>query len=209
MYFRILVMKQHVQLFNLMKDQCCTDKILELLNYWYTRDISFIIISPSFFSFLFNYLPISVISIFPFLFTSPLYFCPPFYLWPPPSHPPLSREKARLATDSELDQDLSERLGLGSSDTLTNGSNRADVAAAKRLAKRLFNLDGFRKSDVARHLSKKWAAGELWCCGKALRFWKSSESVLVVLHSSTAYVVLLLLLIATIQNVAMSQHAGH
>uniref|UniRef100_A0AAQ5YCN5 Pleckstrin and Sec7 domain containing a n=1 Tax=Amphiprion ocellaris TaxID=80972 RepID=A0AAQ5YCN5_AMPOC len=56
--------------------------------------------------------------------------------------------------DSELDQDLSDRLGLGSSDTLTNGSHRADVAAAKRLAKRLFNLDGFRKSDVARHLSK-------------------------------------------------------
>ncbi|KAM9425808.1 uncharacterized protein KZ484_013685 [Pholidichthys leucotaenia] len=65
-----------------------------------------------------------------------------------------SREKARLATDSELDQDLSDRLGLGSSDTLTNGSHRADVAAAKRLAKRLFNLEGFRKSDVARHLSK-------------------------------------------------------
>lgn len=75
-------------------------------------------------------------------------------LTPPPTHP-LSREKARLATDSELDQDLSDRLGLGSSDTLTNGSHRADVAAAKRLAKRLFNLDGFRKSDVARHLSKK------------------------------------------------------
>ncbi|XP_028287506.1 PH and SEC7 domain-containing protein 1-like isoform X1 [Parambassis ranga] len=65
-----------------------------------------------------------------------------------------SREKARLATDSELDQDLSDRLGLSSSDTLTNGSHRADVAAAKRLAKRLFNLDGFKKSDVARHLSK-------------------------------------------------------
>uniref|UniRef100_A0A8C7GBG3 Pleckstrin and Sec7 domain containing n=1 Tax=Oncorhynchus kisutch TaxID=8019 RepID=A0A8C7GBG3_ONCKI len=61
--------------------------------------------------------------------------------------------KARLATDSELDQDLSERLGLESSDTLTNG-NRADGEAAKRLAKRLFTLDGFRKSDVARHLSK-------------------------------------------------------
>eukprot|EP00064_Thunnus_orientalis_P012039 superscaffoldBa00001801_g12073 len=68
---------------------------------------------------------------------------------------PERREKARLATDSELDQDLSDRLGLSSSDTLTNGSHRADVAAAKRLAKRLFNLDGFRKSDVARHLSKK------------------------------------------------------
>ncbi|XP_033840069.1 PH and SEC7 domain-containing protein 1-like isoform X2 [Periophthalmus magnuspinnatus] len=67
---------------------------------------------------------------------------------------PLIREKARLATDSELDQDLSERLGLSSSDTLTNGSHRADLAAARRLAKRLFNLDGFRKSDVARHLSK-------------------------------------------------------
>ncbi|CAB1312000.1 unnamed protein product, partial [Coregonus sp. 'balchen'] len=62
-------------------------------------------------------------------------------------------EKARLATDLELDQDLSERLGLGSSDTLTNG-NRADGEAAKRLAKRLFTLDGFRKSAVARHLSK-------------------------------------------------------
>ncbi|XP_027885071.1 PH and SEC7 domain-containing protein 1-like isoform X5 [Xiphophorus couchianus] len=65
-----------------------------------------------------------------------------------------SREKVRLATDSELDQDLSDRLGLGSSDTLTNGSHRGDVAAAKRLAKRLFHLDGFRKSDVSRHLSK-------------------------------------------------------
>ncbi|XP_053197019.1 PH and SEC7 domain-containing protein 1-like [Scomber japonicus] len=64
------------------------------------------------------------------------------------------RDKARLATDSELDQDLSERLGLSSSETFTNGSHHADVAAAKRLAKRLFNLDGFRKSDVARHLSK-------------------------------------------------------
>uniref|UniRef100_A0A8C7W418 PH and SEC7 domain-containing protein 1-like n=1 Tax=Oncorhynchus mykiss TaxID=8022 RepID=A0A8C7W418_ONCMY len=64
------------------------------------------------------------------------------------------REKARLATDSELDRDLSELLGLGSSDTLTNG-NRANGEAAKRLAKRLFTLDGFRKSDVARHLSKK------------------------------------------------------
>uniref|UniRef100_A0A8C7P2B0 SEC7 domain-containing protein n=1 Tax=Oncorhynchus mykiss TaxID=8022 RepID=A0A8C7P2B0_ONCMY len=92
----------------------------------------------------------------------------PFPPPPPPPPPPLPHisllrwfepldrgplEKARLATDSELDQDLSERLGLGSSDTLTNG-NRADGEAAKRLAKRLFTLDGFRKSDVARHLSK-------------------------------------------------------
>lgn len=67
----------------------------------------------------------------------------------------LNREKARLASDPDADQDTSDRLGLSSSDTLTNGSRHADVAAAKRLAKRLFNLDGFRKSDVARHLSKK------------------------------------------------------
>ncbi|KAI4892463.1 hypothetical protein NFI96_012572 [Prochilodus magdalenae] len=66
----------------------------------------------------------------------------------------LPREKcSRLTTDVDLDQELSERLGLGSSDTLTNG-NRADLEAAKRLAKRLFNLDGFRKCDIARHLSK-------------------------------------------------------
>lgn len=65
----------------------------------------------------------------------------------------LFREKSpRFAADPELDQELSERLGLGSNDTL---SNRADLEAAKRLAKRLFNLDGFRKCDVARHLGKK------------------------------------------------------
>ncbi|XP_053495313.1 PH and SEC7 domain-containing protein 1-like isoform X2 [Ictalurus furcatus] len=64
------------------------------------------------------------------------------------------REKSsRLATDAVLDQELNERLGLGSYDTLTS-SNRADLEGAKRLAKRLYNLDGFRKCDVARHLSK-------------------------------------------------------
>ncbi|GAA6100570.1 PH and SEC7 domain-containing protein 1 isoform X1 [Tachysurus ichikawai] len=65
-----------------------------------------------------------------------------------------SREKsARLATDAVLEQELNERLGLGSNDTLIS-SNRADLEAAKRLAKRLYNLDGFRKCDIARHLSK-------------------------------------------------------
>ncbi|XP_056147688.1 PH and SEC7 domain-containing protein 1 isoform X2 [Lampris incognitus] len=49
--------------------------------------------------------------------------------------------------------DVAERLALGSSDALANGT-KADLQAAKRLAKRLFNLDGFKKSDVARHLSK-------------------------------------------------------
>lgn len=50
---------------------------------------------------------------------------------------------------------MAERLALGgSTEVLTNGL-KPDLQAAKRLAKRLYNLDGFRKSDVARHLSKK------------------------------------------------------
>ncbi|XP_076154277.1 PH and SEC7 domain-containing protein 1 isoform X1 [Alosa pseudoharengus] len=72
------------------------------------------------------------------------------------SNPALSlpRDKPlHQKANGDQDQTTGERLGLGSSDTLTNG-NRADLEAAKRLAKRLFKLDGFRKSDVARHLSK-------------------------------------------------------
>lgn len=34
-----------------------------------------------------------------------------------------------------------------------------DMPSAIRLAKRLFHLDGFKKSDVSRHLSKKWVDG--------------------------------------------------
>lgn len=48
-----------------------------------------------------------------------------------------------------------EQLALGSTDTLSNG-HKADQEAAKRLAKRLYNLDGFKKADVARHLGKKY-----------------------------------------------------
>lgn len=50
--------------------------------------------------------------------------------------------------------DSTEQLALGSTDTLSSGHN-ADLEAAKRLAKRLYNLDGFKKADVARHLGKK------------------------------------------------------
>ncbi|XP_071604181.1 PH and SEC7 domain-containing protein 1 isoform X1 [Heliangelus exortis] len=73
----------------------------------------------------------------------------------PQSHPVLD-------SDSELDS--VEQLALGSTDTLSNG-HKADLEAAKRLAKRLYNLDGFKKADVARHLGKnnefsKMVAGE-------------------------------------------------
>ncbi|NXF33912.1 PSD1 protein, partial [Nyctibius bracteatus] len=69
-----------------------------------------------------------------------------------PSHcsdPPLSQ----LVLDSDSEMDSVEQLALGSTDTLSNG-HKADLEAAKRLAKRLYNLDGFKKADVARHLGK-------------------------------------------------------
>ncbi|NXT87043.1 PSD1 protein, partial [Anhinga rufa] len=70
----------------------------------------------------------------------------------------------QLVSDSDLEMDSVEQLALGSTDTLSNG-HKADLEAAKRLAKRLYNLDGFKKADVARHLGKnnefsKMVAGE-------------------------------------------------
>ncbi|XP_067828569.1 PH and SEC7 domain-containing protein 1-like isoform X1 [Heptranchias perlo] len=59
-----------------------------------------------------------------------------------------------LVMDSESEMDSTEQLALGSTDTLANG-NKTDQEAAKRLAKRLYYLDGFKRSDVARHLGKK------------------------------------------------------
>ncbi|XP_070608003.1 PH and SEC7 domain-containing protein 1 [Erythrolamprus reginae] len=71
---------------------------------------------------------------------------------------------SQLVSDSDSEMDSTEQLALGSTDTLSSGYN-ADLEAAKRLAKRLYNLDGFRKADVARHLGKnndfsKTVAGE-------------------------------------------------
>ncbi|XP_062352703.1 PH and SEC7 domain-containing protein 1 [Cinclus cinclus] len=63
------------------------------------------------------------------------------------------RPQSQLVSDSESEMDSVEHLALGSTDTLSNG-HKADLEAAKRLAKRLFNLDGFKKADVARHLGK-------------------------------------------------------
>lgn len=51
---------------------------------------------------------------------------------------------------------VAEHLVLGGSDDVLPNGMKADRQAAKRLAKRLYNLDGFRKSDVARHLGKKY-----------------------------------------------------
>ncbi|MEE6488404.1 hypothetical protein FKM82_015221 [Ascaphus truei] len=65
------------------------------------------------------------------------------------SEPPIDN----MASDLDSEMDSTERLALGSTDTLSNG-HKADQEAAKRLAKRLYNLDGFKKADVARHLGK-------------------------------------------------------
>ncbi|KAM5142241.1 PH and SEC7 domain-containing protein 1 [Mantella aurantiaca] len=67
------------------------------------------------------------------------------------SEPPLGN----MASDFDSEMDSTEQLALGSTDTLSNG-HKADQEAAKRLAKRLYNLDGFKKADVARHLGKKY-----------------------------------------------------
>ncbi|XP_031714025.1 PH and SEC7 domain-containing protein 2 [Anarrhichthys ocellatus] len=58
-----------------------------------------------------------------------------------------------LSDSEECDLGSQERLERGSTDTLANGC-RADCEAAKRLAKRLYHLEGFKRCDVARHLGK-------------------------------------------------------
>lgn len=49
--------------------------------------------------------------------------------------------------------DVAQRLARADSIDALNGI-KADLQAAKRLAHRLYSLDGFKKSDVARHLNK-------------------------------------------------------
>uniref|UniRef100_A0A7N8X5J3 Pleckstrin and Sec7 domain containing a n=1 Tax=Mastacembelus armatus TaxID=205130 RepID=A0A7N8X5J3_9TELE len=77
--------------------------------------------------------------------SGPLYkHCPPWLECPVNRPPELLYPQA----------DVAERLAHGGSDDALANGTKADLQAAKRLAKRLYNLDGFRKSDVARHLSK-------------------------------------------------------
>ncbi|XP_077433338.1 PH and SEC7 domain-containing protein 2 isoform X2 [Vanacampus margaritifer] len=58
-----------------------------------------------------------------------------------------------LSDSDECELGSLEHLERGSTDTLANGC-RADYEAAKRLAKRLYHLEGFKRCDVARHLGK-------------------------------------------------------
>lgn len=57
-------------------------------------------------------------------------------------------------SDSDLELSSSEGLEPGSTDTLTNGCQGVSEAA-RRLARRLYHLEGFQRCDVARQLGKK------------------------------------------------------
>uniref|UniRef100_A0A4W5NB89 Pleckstrin and Sec7 domain containing 3, like n=1 Tax=Hucho hucho TaxID=62062 RepID=A0A4W5NB89_9TELE len=69
------------------------------------------------------------------------------------SHSPSSDAGLKTAlSDWDSDMGSTERL-KDSTDTLLNG-NRGDQEGARRLARRLYHLEGFRRSDVAKHLGK-------------------------------------------------------
>ncbi|XP_072261378.1 PH and SEC7 domain-containing protein 3 isoform X7 [Pyxicephalus adspersus] len=55
--------------------------------------------------------------------------------------------------EASYDMGSTEILQKGSTENLSNGTN-SNLQAAKRLAKRLYQLDGFKRSDVAKHLGK-------------------------------------------------------
>ncbi|XP_064415677.1 PH and SEC7 domain-containing protein 3 isoform X3 [Latimeria chalumnae] len=69
----------------------------------------------------------------------------------PTSHSNAGLNEALSDSDSEMGS--TEQLEKGSTDTLSNGT-RTDLEAARRLARRLYGLEGFRRSDVAKHLGK-------------------------------------------------------
>uniref|UniRef100_A0A8C7TH37 Pleckstrin and Sec7 domain containing 3, like n=1 Tax=Oncorhynchus mykiss TaxID=8022 RepID=A0A8C7TH37_ONCMY len=69
-------------------------------------------------------------------------------------HSPSCSDAGLKTALSDWDSDMgsTERL-KDSTDTLLNG-NRGDQEGARRLARRLYHLEGFRRSDVAKHLGK-------------------------------------------------------
>ncbi|XP_022108257.1 PH and SEC7 domain-containing protein 2-like isoform X3 [Acanthaster planci] len=63
---------------------------------------------------------------------------------------------SRTSSDHSVNSEESECLDMDSlGNALQAGSKNLDVPSAQRLAKRLFMLDGFKRSDVAKHLSKR------------------------------------------------------
>ncbi|XP_078259974.1 PH and SEC7 domain-containing protein 1 isoform X1 [Rhinoraja longicauda] len=64
------------------------------------------------------------------------------------------RDLKDMRTDGALEMGSMEQSSLHSGTDLVTNGNKSDLEAAKRLAKRLYNLEGFKRSDVARHLGK-------------------------------------------------------
>lgn len=69
-----------------------------------------------------------------------------------------------MGTNDFLEKEGHEHL----SHDFINGTTNGNVEAARRLAKRLYHLDRFKRSDVAKHLGKKYALvfclnGYLYC----------------------------------------------
>ncbi|XP_075060685.1 PH and SEC7 domain-containing protein 3 isoform X3 [Mixophyes fleayi] len=60
---------------------------------------------------------------------------------------------SRKPIEAWPDMGSTDILEKGSTENLSNGTN-SNAQAAKRLAKRLYQLDGFKRSDVAKHLGK-------------------------------------------------------
>lgn len=70
----------------------------------------------------------------------------------------LTEEMPNVHNGSDLSDEGSDVDSLHSYHYSPKG---VDIPSAVRLAKRLYYLDGFKKSDVSRHLSKKYAASHI------------------------------------------------
>lgn len=68
---------------------------------------------------------------------------------------------AAMGSNELKEKDATGALGYD----LSNGSS-SNLDAARRLAKRLYHLDRFKRSDVAKHLGKKYVLmwGLVLCC---------------------------------------------
>lgn len=81
----------------------------------------------------------------------------PWLLTPSSPTPPSLRSDPSLKdglSDSDSELSSSEGLEPGSADPLANGGQGVSEAA-RRLARRLYHLEGFQRCDVARQLGKK------------------------------------------------------
>lgn len=66
-----------------------------------------------------------------------------------------SHAEVKTQPDAHSEMGSTEILEKETTESLSNGTN-SNVEAAKRLAKRLYHLDRFKRSDVAKHLGKKY-----------------------------------------------------